>query len=156
MTANTENKSITVVMGAYATDDDGDGPSFAYIQVNQGFVDHVEKLVQICSEHKLNAAHFALAPHWGPGDIEEELRLQNGEIVVTANGSFWFTDYPKYGNYHIESRAIDATKLRDAFLSAENGATVFLTDDAYIRKMFEDEMSQTEAHESSESAAEAA
>lgn len=156
MTATIQDKTITVVIGAYGTDDDGDAPEFAYTKVDQKFVDLVEKLVQLCNEHQLNAAHYALAPQWGPGDIAEELRLQNAEIVATANGSFWFTDYPKYGNYHIESRAIDATALRDAFFSAADGETVFLTDNPAIRERFEDEMSEADAHESDESTAEAA
>ena len=143
MTANISTKTITMVIGAYGTDEYGDTPDFAYAKVDQSFVELVEQLVLLCKEHKLNTAHYAFSPVWGPGDIEGDLRLQNGEIVVTANGSFWFTDYPKYGNYHIESRAIDATTLRETFLAAEEGSTVFLTDDATLRERFEDEMSET-------------
>lgn len=150
-----KNKTITVVIGAFGTGVSGDAPDYASTKVDLSFLEQVEKLVQLCNEHQLNAVHYGLEPQWGPGDIENELRLQNGEIVATASGKFWFTDYPKDGNYHIETRAIDATALRDSFFSAADGETVFLTDDAAIRDWYENDMSEAETQGSDESTADA-
>lgn len=145
MTANIQEKSITIVVGAFADDDCGDGPEFAYTDVDQKLLALVDKLVQLCKEHQLSEVHYTFYPEWGPGDIDAELRLQNGELVVTANGSFWFTDYPKCGNYRIQSRRQDVKALSEVFLLAEHGATVFLTDDPSIRERYEEDKLLTPA-----------
>jgi len=147
MTANIQEKSITIVTGAFADSDYGDGPEFAYTDVDQKFLALVEKLVQLCKEHQLNEVRYSFHPTWGPGDIDTELRLQNGELVATANGGFWFTDYPKHGNYCIQSRAQDVEELSEVFLVAEHGATVFLTDDDSVRERYEEHLSDTEEDE---------
>ncbi len=144
MTATIQDKSITIVIGAFADCDYGDGPDFAHTTVDQKFLDLVEKLVRLCNEHQLNEVRYTFYPTWGPGDIGTELRLQNGQLVATANGSFWFTDYPKHANYRIESRAQDVKALKQAFIDAQHGATVFLTDNTSVRERYEEDLAQTE------------
>lgn len=129
-------KAVKVVVGAYGTSDNGDAPSYAAFEVTQALLDKLAKLVKVCGEHVLTEARVTGYPNWGPGDIEDELRLQNGEMVVLPGGSFWFTDYPKYGDYRIESRGADIAAIQVAFDSATDGEVVFLTDDQEVREQY--------------------
>lgn len=121
-------KVVKVVVDAHATSDYGDGPVFAEIEVDQALLDKLKSLSDLGKAYFLTEVHVPGSPNWGPGDIAAELRLQNEELVVVGT-DFWFVDYPKHGNYSIESDNIAIASLRTAFESATDGEVVFLCED---------------------------
>lgn len=131
--ANPDEKVVTFVAEAYAASDHGDGPSYAAFEVTQALLNRVEHLVKLCQDNKLSEARYAAYPTWGPGDIEEELRLQDGEIIVRPNGTFFYTDYPDVGDYKIESRDHQISTVRAAFNDASHQESVFLTESEELR-----------------------
>lgn len=132
-------KTVRIVVGAFATCDDGDGPMYASFRVNEAFVAKLEGLREVCKTHDLTEARIAASPDWAPGQIEKELRLQNGELVILPDGAFWFTDYPKNGGYRIETRGAELAQVREALMKAEDGAVFFLTDDTEIQAEVNDQ-----------------
>lgn len=103
---------------AYAASDFGDGPSFAKLVANSDFVVKLRQLAALCVTHRLSELRTYDSPSlWGPRDIEGELRLNCGELVVTPS-SFWFVDQPKHASYHIETRAIEIEAFCESIASA--------------------------------------
>lgn len=150
--ANTPDKVVTFVVEAYAASEHGDGPSYASFEVTLAFLDRLDNLVRLCKENALSEARYAAYPTWGPGDIEEELRLQDGEIVVRPNGSFFYTDYPDVGDYKIESRDHQISTVRAAFTDAAHLETVFLTESQELRQLYaESQEDETESPEPDQS-----
>lgn len=131
------SKTVRIVVGAFATCDDGDGPMYALFRVNEAWLAKLDGLRAVCKIHDLTEARIAGSPDWAPGAVAQELRLQNGELVVLPDGAFWFTDYPKYGGYQIETRALDIAQVREALNQGEEGTLVFLTDDDAIKEELE-------------------
>lgn len=61
----------------------------------------------LCKEAGLTQARIYCGPdQWGPGTIEEELRLTAPELVVTPT-MFWFEDVPKHQPFRIETACQD-------------------------------------------------
>lgn len=121
-------KTVKVVVGAYASGDDMDGPSYAVIRVTPILFERIAEMIQACENHALSEVRTLHCVAWGPGDVREDLSLQNGELVVLPGGSFWFRDQPKHSDGHIETRAATVFELRDAYDSAEHDAIAFLND----------------------------
>lgn len=114
-----------VYIEAYACGENGDGPQYAKLEITSEFIERLKKLQALCVEHGLSELRVYRAPEaWGPGDVEEELQLSCAELVVT-NSSFWFTDYPKYGDYSIETRSQEIEEFVQA-VSTDGDAAVFL------------------------------
>lgn len=116
----------TLVLSASCTADFGDCPEFAVIQDAQQLLVEVKRLEKLCTDHDLSEARVYFGPDWGPGDIEDELRLQCGELVVCPT-SFWFSDYPKHADYKIESTNVDIPSLEAALADGGTGC-IFLGD----------------------------
>ena len=98
------NQPRKAYIEAYACDDYGDGPQFALVLCTSEFRGQLHRLAALCIQHNLSEVRIYESPEsWGPGDIEEDLRLTCGELVVTRE-AFWFVDQPKGTRYSIESR----------------------------------------------------
>lgn len=116
-----------VYFEAYACTDNADGPEFAKLLVDQHFCDKLKRLQKLVVDHKLSELRVYDGPDsWGPGDIEDNLRLTCAELVVTSS-TFWFTDQPKHADYHIETRSQGI----DSFIAAvaQGEGTLFFSDD---------------------------
>ena len=144
------DKTVKLVVDAFATDEYADGPSYAVITVTRKLLNRLAELVHVCKEHGLSEARFTGYPVWGPGDIDDELRLQNGEMVILPGGSVWYTDYPKFGDYRIESRADSISGLTAAFESNSDGSVAFLTDSKDTRELYERHSQPEEETESAD------
>jgi len=123
-----KQKTVKVLLDAYGTSEYGDEPSYAVCEVTQKFITRLEELQRLCDTADLTEVRAVGSPEWGPGNIDEELRLQNGELVVSSN-SFWFTDYPKYGEYTIETGICIISALKEAFDANPDDALVNLAED---------------------------
>ncbi len=100
---------------AYAADhscsDYGDGPSFLAIEICESFTKQLLELQALCVSHKLSEVRaYADPAFWGPGDIENELRLHLGELVVDQH-NFWFTARPKHQDYSVECDALSISEF---------------------------------------------
>lgn len=126
----------TVYFEAYACDDYGDGPGYAVLTVSQQFCDKLKHLQKMAGEFGLSELRTYASPDaYGPGDIEENLRLTCGELVVTPT-MFWFTDHPKHIGYNIETRS----QSIDGFIAAvAEGKQFFGNDLDDLRKRVEEE-----------------
>lgn len=109
---------LTVYAEAYAADDDGDGPSLAEYQVDAAFLERLSRLHAVCVEHALTEVRVNAGPEWGPYGIEDELRLQNDELVVTGAGDFWFVADVKHNDYHVETRSLNIAAFMESVRSA--------------------------------------
>lgn len=128
-------KPIKAFIEAYACDDDGDGPQYAEILVDLAFCEKLLRLQKQCVTSNLSEVSVYDSPNsWGPGEIEDELRLTCAEMVVTCD-NFWFVDQPKHASYHIETRLqgidhfIEQLKNAEAELPSCDGVSVLLGDD---------------------------
>ncbi len=114
---------------AYNTSENGDGPEFAVFTADAAFLDRLKKLQSLVVDNELSSVRVAAYPDvWGPGDIEDELRLQGGELVVT-NQMFWFEDQPKHQDGHIETGAICFKTLTDDIANNKGNLPLFYVDD---------------------------
>jgi hypothetical protein len=107
-------KPVLAHLEAYAVSEYGDGPNVASINVDSVFVATLRDLRQFAVDKDLSEVRKSLYPQsWGPAGVEKELRLNQGELVVTPH-SFWFQANPHGQDYHVETRAADL----DEFLLA--------------------------------------
>lgn len=107
--ANIEEESVrlfTLVIEVFTTDDDADGPRFAELVTTDQWLAKADRLVAVVKTHQLNSADV----HGGEvvWHDEDSYRINMVELVVSEYG-LWYEGYPKYGNYHFETRAIDPT-----------------------------------------------
>jgi len=102
-----EKSRVNVYMEVYACDDYGNGPSFAELEATPQFCAYLDHLAALCISQQLSEVRVLMGPDaWGPGDIEDDLRVTMPELVVTRT-SFWFRDRQKHASYHVETRAIE-------------------------------------------------
>ncbi|WP_431798004.1 hypothetical protein SGO26_30030 (plasmid) [Cupriavidus metallidurans] len=123
------NKTARVVIEASGTSESAEAPTYAAFDVTHSFIGKLARLVAVCKAYELTEARFACYPAWGPGGIEEELRLQNGEVVVQPDGTFRFADYPSDGGYIIQTSSAQIAVLMEKFGAAADGDVFFLADD---------------------------
>jgi len=68
------------------------------LTVTESFKLKLRQLLELTRAHDLSEVRVYFNPDcWGPGDIEEEAGVSNSELVVTAQGAFWFETIPAYG-----------------------------------------------------------
>ncbi len=123
-------KQVRILIEAFATSEYSvdSAPEYAAFTVFDADIARMEAVQDLCVKNGLSSANYTLYPDWGPGNVDDDLRLQGTDLVVTANGSFWFDDQPKYGDFHIQSRGMKISALREAFESAKDGDIVVLGD----------------------------
>lgn len=107
-TASTTRPDVTLVADTYATDENGDSPSFAVINVDAFFASKLISLSAMCKEHRVASVVTDDTPEkW---DNEDDLRIQNNSLTVTED-EFWFSGYPKHANYSVETRSMSIAEL---------------------------------------------
>lgn len=117
---------------AYAASDDSDGPSFALVLVTAELLARLKQLSALCVEHNLSELRVYESPElWGPGDVESDLRLTCGELVVTKD-AFWFVDQPKHAFGHIETRSQTIDNFCSEVEAAENGTDLYFGENTLL------------------------
>ncbi len=129
-------KQVTMIVRAYSTDEDGDSPDFAAIHVSEHLLSKLESMANICQVCNLSQVRKGAYPQWGPGDIETELCLQDGELVVVRGGTFFYTDFPAHQGGHIETNVLEIAQVRREFEAAAAGDVVFLTAEKWIKDSY--------------------
>lgn len=135
-----QNNEQVVFLEAYATGlgMGGGGPSYAKIVVGNNFPAQLLRLQGLCERNELSEVRISYAPDmWGPEGVEEELRMESPELVVSKT-SFWFTDRGRHSDGHVETRLESIKDFLRALAEADgpiylgsNPATVegFVLDD---------------------------
>lgn len=101
-----------VLFEAVVCSDNVDGPRFGSIRADETLRRRLLEMQALCERHGLSEVRVSAGCDWGPGDIEDEMRLQNHELVVVGD-SFWFRADPKHADYHVETRAQDIQTFVD-------------------------------------------
>lgn len=136
MNQTTQAKSITVVVDAFSTGDFDDGPSYAAFVVNGSFIARI-KAVQLAAE-QLDLSHAAVNAYpeqWGPGVVEDSLRLKSSELFISKDGYFYFEATPKYGSV-IQSRGQELSHIETAYDEAGDGDIFYLGDQPEVKEMY--------------------
>lgn len=137
-----------VVLAAHSTADSSDMPEYCAFTVNADLIDKINQLVGFCQEHELSQVNFTANPDvWGPVGVEENARLQGGELVVCASGGFWFSDAPRHGDSYFESEPINIEELEQ--MLAENEASVVFENDE-VRELYEEDHKTSKTPDSPE------
>ena len=124
-----------MVIGAHATNDNGEDPQFCVVSVTPEFLKDLQELHEICERYRLSEVRRANCPdRWGNPGWEDDLRLQDGSLVMTSIGDFWFEDMPKHGDHRIQSSPCTLEDLQ-ALLAESAEELVFSDDDT--REVYE-------------------
>lgn len=92
-----------LVVEAYATDEFGEGPSWAEVTVTPEFLQTLERLRRVCQDENLESVTVPQGPD--PWDLEDDLRIRGDSLRVWQD-SFWFEAQPKHRDYSVETRSI--------------------------------------------------
>ena len=114
----------SVYVEAHSCDEHGEGPVYAHLEVTPRFIATLLSLQALCVAHQLLEVSVSDGPDaWGPSGIDDELRLNNPELVVTPS-LFWFRDQPKHCTYTVETSG----QRIDSFVAeiSSAGAPVYL------------------------------
>jgi hypothetical protein len=142
-------QSRKLVISAYATGDGCDGPSFAVVEDVHALISQMTRLQTIVSDNSLSEVRVSESPEfWGPGSIEDELRLTCGELVVGLNCA-WFIDTPKHADYRIETELFDLNQLKKLLDEAQGDGPVFIGHQSLIEAYNDDLIERAEEDEDS-------
>lgn len=108
---------MKLFVSASSTDEYGDSPAYAAFEVDEEFVTGIKRLQSVVTEHKLHSVSTWGSPDsWQRG---EDLRLRGDKLVVNDT-TFWFSAYPKYGSYHVETLSMSIAALEQLFEGKPN------------------------------------
>lgn len=103
-------KTVQLLMEVHATDEYGDAPEFAVVEITQDFLERLSVLSALCKSNGLESVSVSAGPEsW---HREEELRI-TGDSLRVFGDVFWFEAYPKHGNYQVETQSVDIPALTD-------------------------------------------
>lgn len=89
----------------------GGGPSYAKVVVGSHFKAQLLRLQGLCANNELTEVRISYAPDmWGPEGVEEEMRMECPELVVTKT-DFWFTDRGRHSDGLVETRTQSMKEL---------------------------------------------
>lgn len=133
-----------VFLEAYACIDDGYGPLYATVRVDEALRTRLLELQGLCKQHGLSEVRERRGCDWGPEGVEDELRLQEHELVV-AGDEFWFRAVPRYVLYHVETRGLSVQDFVNE--TRQHAGDAPLTYGAYSAEQWQEHIS---AHAPSE------
>ena len=108
---------MKLVVKAYATSEYGDSPSFAVVDVTPELVAHLNHLREVCVGNCLSQVQTRNGPdEW---DLEDDLRLRGDTLHVDDTG-FYYSAYPKHGDYTVETPALDIVWLKELLDKGEH------------------------------------
>lgn len=115
---------FTLVLDAFACDEDGDSPAYAEITVTTEFIAQIKHTAVVCQSANIRAAHVNDSDGiWH--DPEGALRMRGTDLVVmpsfgaVGDTSFFFQAHPKHADYDCETRAVDLKDLIACIGNAE-------------------------------------
>lgn len=108
---------MKLVVKVYATSEYGDAPSFAAVDVTPELVAHLNHLSEVCAGNCLSQVQT----HNGPDawDLEDDLRLR-GDTLHVDDTRFYYSAYPKHGDYTVETCSLDIDWLEELLEKGEH------------------------------------
>lgn len=116
-----QNSAQVVYLDANTTGNGllGGGPTYARIEAGSHFTAQLKRLSKLCNEESLTEVRISYAPDmWGPEGIEEDLRTECPELVVTKSG-FWFVDRGRHSDAQIQTSAQSLKEFFEAVAAAD-------------------------------------
>lgn len=147
-------KSVQLVVDVHATDEYGDAPEFAVIEVTLALLGRLADLSRLCKLHGLESVSVTAGPTtW---HREEELRI-TGDSLRIFGDVFWFEAYPKHAHYRVETSSIDIQALTrlcsDAGKQADPIGEMAFIDGVLYRSSYPDDLAAAYREASEEEAA---
>lgn len=124
-----KNDDAQVFLEAYTTGNGllGDGPTYALVVADAHFRAQLGRLQKLCTKEALNEARISYAPQmWGPEGVEDEMRMECPELVVTQS-SFWFVDRGRHSDAQVETRQTSVQHFLEAVANASG--PIYLAND---------------------------
>lgn len=120
------SKRIQIVVDARSAGDAA-SPRFAVIQVDQAFLDLINKAAQVCNYHGFASVRMAGAPEWSQQE-GTGLRASSDQLAVASDCQFWFEAYTNEGP--IVTEAQEAGAVQAMLNAAQDGDLVFMSYDS--------------------------
>lgn len=124
---------VTLYVEAHTTDEYDQGPDWAKITLDQPLLERIKTLQKLCEDNNLESVQVdSSVDMWGPGTIEEDLRVRGTSMVVDSE-SFWFKGFPKY-SANIETGIIytESTGFKDLLVSKEDNVAFYNITEAEV------------------------
>lgn len=134
-------KTVQMVVEVHATNEFGDTPQFAVVELTPAFFERLGELSALCRRYGLESVSVSAGPaSW---HREEELRI-TGDSLRVFGDMFWFEAYPKHGNYQIETQSVNIPALtditRDPGKQRDDTSGLEFHDDFLIASSFPEEL----------------
>lgn len=111
-------KTFQLVVDVRATDEFGDAPAFAAIEVTPEFLARLCELSELCKRYALESVNVSSGQvTWQRSD---EFRI-TGDSLRVYGEDFWFEAYPKHAYYQIETAAVCIPDLIKAAGDGDEG-----------------------------------
>lgn len=120
---------------AFACDENGDSADWARIDLNNGFLERVLRLREMCKTQKLEHVCVDDQPAYWHDPSEVSIR---GESLYVSEGSFWFRGTPKHCDYAVETRSVDIEGLLKLLQGGESDENMQLHLDAVVISSYGD------------------
>jgi len=143
-----QSSETVVFLEAFATGQGllGGGPSYAKVSVGSHFKAQLHRLQGLCVNNELTEVRISYAPDmWGPEGVEEEMRMESPELVVTKT-DFWFVDRGRHSDGHVETRTQNTKELFE-LLANSNGPIYLGSNPAAVERDVMDDLALDEEPE---------
>ncbi|MCC5612036.1 hypothetical protein LC612_36215 [Nostoc sp. CHAB 5834] len=104
-------KPFTWLMPAFSTDEFGESPEWAKLEVTQAFVDHIHNLQTTAIRNSVETTVDYYPDEWG-----FDIRISFSSLIVDKT-SFYFRAAVKHSSEYVETRMIE---IKDFFQAFEN------------------------------------
>lgn len=108
---------MKLVVKVYATSEYGDSPCFAIVDVTSELVAHLKHLSSVCTDNGLSQVQTFNGPdEW---DLQDDLLLR-GDALHVDDDCFYYSAFPKYGDYRVETLTINIVWLKELLDKGEH------------------------------------
>ena len=103
-------KPNTVYLGTFNTNEHGESPFYAKLELTPEFLARVEELRKLITNHELSSISVESLAGLTWDSANKDIRLDGDQLVVSAY-FFWFETWVKHQDGHVETRLVDFTRL---------------------------------------------
>ena len=147
--ANPQNDLVfapfKLVMEVFTLDEYGDSPGTAMVEVDAGFIRHLQQLASLCMNNNLWVVKKHAKPQWD----DETLNMAGDLLGVCRDGDFWYSAHPEDADYNCETPPINIDALLAAIARRDDAeqdgqcfrwiddVLFYATDHQYVQDMAE-------------------
>lgn len=122
-----------IVLESMAIDEHGDAPLYAWVPDAGSLCSELLDLLAVLREHQIYQAR----QEWQPAWQDAGLRLSGDQLVVGADGTFWFVAAVSAAGHDVETRTSSVAQLLIELAQAQPGTWVYLGDDSNKQDVME-------------------